>query len=202
MMQQAKVSRVLGVCLAAWALGAPALAQAEEAVEEFANSVEKDLGSLNGDWQGQSSDGTKVGMHFSAARGSLPLSGKWKIDGGAFASETDVSVVRAGGFFFLVPEASPFVPGGAGKELKEPYAMARVPGGGFRFARLTRIEAGGQVSVQAEQILIGKQRSDGSRTLKLATSDKLCADTANATAKVCGEAVSTQILLRKVGPAS
>jgi len=205
MTKQVTVSRVMGLCLAAWALGAPVVAHAEDAVEEFAGSVEKDLTSLDGDWLGQSSDGTKVSMHFGAAHGNLPLSGKWRIEGGAFAGDAEVNVLHAGGFFFLLPEASPFAPTADAKELKAPYGMTRLPGGGLRFVRLARTEVDGQVALQSEQIVIGKARADGTRTLKLAISDKLCADVANPAildAKVCGAAVNTQIVLRKTRPAA
>jgi len=205
MTKQATVSRVMGLCLAAWALGAPVVAHAEDAAEEFASSVEKDFTSLDGDWLGQSSDGTKVSMHFGAGRGNLPLSGKWRIEGGAFAGDVEVNVLHAGGLFFLLPEASPFAPATEAKELKAPYSMTRLPSGGLRFVRLTRTEVDGQVALQSEQLVIGKAHADGTRTLRLAISDKLCADVGNPAtldAKVCGEAVSTLIVLRKTGPAA
>jgi hypothetical protein len=162
----------------------------------YASSIDKDVGGLVGEWQGQAMDGTQVHMTFAAGSGNVLMTGSWKISGGNFGGDSELSLVRAGSIYFLMPEASPYTPYTPGKE---PYSLLRLPSGGLRFVRLSHVDVGNVQGVQSEEILIGKLRGDGTRTLHLLSSEKLCADPAAANGKVCGAGTAEQIVLRKVG---
>ena len=171
-----------------WLLSLPAWLAGSQG---FAANFEKEVSTLVGEWQGQGSDGTVVHMTFAAGQGNMLLTGNWKISGGNFAGESDLALMQTGGFYFLVPDSSPFTSN------KEPYSTLRLPGGGMRFVRLSHVEVGNAQGLHAEEILIGKQRNDGTRTLHLVSSENICADQTVAAGKACGESHNQQIVLHK-----
>ena len=158
----------------------------------FAATLDDDLATLVGDWQGQGVDGTGINMSFARGQGNVLLTGSWKISGGGFARESGLSMVRSGGLCFLLPDASPFAPGA------QPYSLMRLPGGGLRFTQLRHLDAENGSSVSVEEVRLSKQHEDGTRTLHLGTSEKLCADEAATVAKVCGEGTKQDYTLRKI----
>src|SRR5262249_1933675 len=104
--------------------------------------------------------------------------------------DQELQLLRTSGLYFLMP-GKLFDAGSEG------YVMERLPGGALKFVRMVRTTAGDQVSIQAEEIQIGRATHAGTRTLKLVHGEPLCSDEASPAGKACGVPVSEQIVLKK-----
>lgn len=178
---------MLPSALSALSLLAPSAAHAA--------TIGEDLQSLVGEWQGESTTGAKVSLTTAAGHEDLVSTGSLKFDGGAFASQTEFSVVLLAGQYFMVPAASPFAPG------KDVYTVTHLPNGSLRFSRLMHgaQEDGPVAGLQTEDIEISRARANGTRTMRVSRSERLCADDASPAGKICGPGAIEHIVLHKVG---
>lgn len=161
----------------------------------LAATVEADVQALAGEWQGEdeSGHGARLAVAALAEPGTLATL-TVKVDDGVFARDTAHTLAARDGLHFLVPGQ------GATADYAGTYTLLRLPGGGLRFVRLARVVSEDMVAVQTEEVVVGRARADGSRTLKLARGERSCWEGGADAPVPCGPAVSTIYLIRKANP--